>query len=276
MSVQIIAEIGASHGGSVDNALRLARLAAESGADVVKGQAGISELTAKSHPLHDRFAELELDPDEWYMVSEECSKLGVGFAVSIWSAWAGLEYTDATDSFVKVGSGDATHKPTLVAAKATGLPVYLSTGLCTRAEIDASMAALGDSLECLLACTVDYPAAVEDSHIDRMMDLGECGAPKVKIGYSSHCLDWRVPYLATILGANVIEAHFADDPEDDAAALMPDVFRRMVDAIRYDNGAELSADFIKSAVGDGGLGVLECERPWLPIARRDPETGLRR
>ena len=277
MSVQIIAEIGASHGGSVDEAVRLAALAAGCGVDVIKGQAGISKLTAKGHPLHGRFAELELSQSEWGRVAKECRNLGVGFALSVWSNDAAERSTCLTDAFIKVGSGDATHRPTLEAAKASGLPVYLSTGLCTEGEIRTSIDILGDALACLLACTVDYPASVDQSNLARLIRLERmCPRHPVKIGYSSHCLDWRVPYLAAEFGADVIEVHFGDEKTDDAAALTPDDLSRLVNAIRSGDAPEMSYKFTGDAVGAGHLGVRECEEKWLPLARRDPATGLRR
>jgi len=274
VSVSIVAEIGAAHGGSIDEALRLASLAAECGADVVKGQAGISELTATSHPLHGRFSDLELTAKDWAQVASQCHDDGVGFAVSIWSS-AAIYATSPTDDFVKVGSGDATHVPTLEAAIATGLPVYLSTGLCTKAEIDEAVDVLGDALECLMACTVNYPSEVSQSFLGRIKALRDYG---VKVGYSSHCLDWRVPFLATELGAEVVEVHFGGDGDTtDEAALTSRDLRNLVKAVRGVTNPVLSDEFRWLAIGEGGgFGVHECEKEWVTVARRDPVTGLRR
>ena len=276
MNVEIIAEIGASHEGKLDTALRLAEGAARAGATVIKTQVGVDELAAETSALHDTFAELELPLEQWEKVAEECRNLGVKFSASCWSPRAVEWLASQKDiPWIKVGSGDANFEPMLEAAAGSGLPVYLSTGLCTTAEVDRAVQVLGPSLRCLLACTVEYPSAAHNANLSRLRRLRAFGAPLV--GFSSHCRDWRVPFYATQLGAAVIEVHFATNLDVGQAqgALFPHELAQLASTINDSPGHSLPAAFRFSALGGSDLGVLECEKSWVDLARRDQAVGMR-
>ena len=289
--VQYIAEIGASHGGNVETALRLVEAAANAGATCVKGQIGIATLAAETSPLYDAFQNLELGENDWVRIAEECANQGVGFTASPWSveALAFLVSLDPRPPFIKVGSGDLTYEPMLKAIAATALPVCLSTGMATEAEIRAALVALGRSLyagsrfDSISACTVDYPAAVEDSHVARMRRLREIGFEYAEhgmdIGYSSHSYDWRVPFYAKQCGADVIEMHLTLDDRSmrEQGALTPELFSLVTETKVTDADDEYPSpkSMQLQMLGSSALGVHECERKWLPLARRNPETGVR-
>ena len=274
--VEIIADIGAAHGGDPELAIKLAKSAIMNGASVVKGQIGISELTRHGHKLHETFSRLELEEEAWEVVASEVEELGGRFTCSCWSISSVLWLATMNPPFIKIGSGDATSETTLVAARATGLPVYLSVGLCTAPEVSRAVSTIGDNLGALLACTVAYPARVEEAYLSRIHKLREY-AP-VRIGYSSHVPSWKVPALAAQLGASVLEVHHAFSHEDDPAALLPADLSLLCSFMKSDvrNSKKFPAGFVWQAVGPAvGLGTEECEKPWLNVARRNPETGFR-
>lgn len=273
MSVELIAEIGASHGGDIDKALRIAEASVLAGAHVVKAQVGLRRLASPSSPLFETFNRIDLDYSAWERVAREVRSLGADFSASIWSEEGAAWLASIRAPWVKVGSGDATWQPTLEAAASSGLPVYLSVGGCTETEILASMGVLGSSLECLLACTVNYPAKPREAHLARLREL-ERLYPVV--GYSSHVPDWRVAYYAAHMGASVLEVHVALDEADalPQGGLTPTGLAQLSDALRCSPAIDES--FRREIVGPPvELGPLECETEWLRIARRDSVTGRR-
>lgn len=278
----IVADVGASHDGDVEKARDLVRAAAEAGADVAKFQLGLSELAAPTSPLHNAFRALALDDKDWERVRVECAGLGIRWTASVWSR-ASADYLARTPApFVKVGSGDLTYGPAMDRAASTAKPLVLSTGMATDEEIhDAveawNMAPLPRPMErpelVLLACTVDYPTALENAHVSRMQTLKALSLTR-HVGYSSHCPDWRVPAYAARMGACMVEAHLGFDKPTDGA-LDPEDFGLFVAVARGVVTPDWDDAFEKTAWGAPELGVIDCEKEWLRVARRNPATGMR-
>jgi N-acetylneuraminate synthase/N,N'-diacetyllegionaminate synthase len=148
---------------------------------------------------------------------------------------------------LKISSGDLTNLVLLRAAAATNLPLLLSTGMATLAEVDLTLADLrahGDPQVVLLQCTSAYPAQPEDANLLAMDQMRQrYGVP---IGYSDHTLGIGAAAGAAALGAAVIEKHLTLDRSlagpDHHASLEPDEFRTMVDAVRQAASARGSAE----------------------------------
>lgn len=148
--VYVIAEAGVNHNGSVERALDMVDVAAESGADAIKFQtfsadrlaradAGLAEYQRRgdgdARSQHDLLRSLELARDEFARIKERCDARGITFL----STGFDLEelrflVRELGIPQVKVASGDLTFAPLLVEAGATGLPVILSTGMADLAE----------------------------------------------------------------------------------------------------------------------------------------------
>src|SRR5438046_8800653 len=92
MSVLIIAEAGMNHDGSLGNAIRLAEVAAECGADAVKFQLhdAIAETTrdAPSPPYFQHetrweyFERTAFTDDQWAALKAACDRAGIEFLCS--------------------------------------------------------------------------------------------------------------------------------------------------------------------------------------------------
>ena len=126
------------------------------------------------------------------------------------------------------------------------LPVILSTGMSTLADVDISLRALregGAERITLLHCTTNYPCPYGKVNLAAMQTMKD--AFHCPIGYSDHTLGVEVPFAAVALGAEVIEKHFTlnrtMDGPDHAASIEPDEFRKMVEGIRH----------IEDCLGDG-------------------------
>jgi N-acetylneuraminate synthase len=120
---------------------------------------------------------------------------------------------------------------------ATGKPLIISTGMSDGAEIDEAVAAAkdGGATEiALLKCTSAYPSPPEAVNLATIPAMAErWGLP---VGLSDHTDGETVPVAAVALGACIVEKHITfsrSDPTADAAfSLEPDMFKRMVDAVR--------------------------------------------
>ena len=261
MHTCIIAEAGVNHNGDVNIAKKLCLAAKEAGADVVKFQTWITEKiitqnveqaeyqkenTGRDESQYEMLKALELSYDEFREVKVYCDEIGILFAST-------ADEEDSLDflvelgiPFIKVGSGDVGNISYLRYIGLKKLPVILSTGMSTLADVEMSLQALRDGGATditLLHCTTNYPCPYDAVNLKAMDTLKHAfGLP---VGYSDHTEGLEVPVAAVARGAGVIEKHFTLDRNmegpDHKASMEPKVFKEMVQAIRH----------IETALGDG-------------------------
>lgn len=257
----IIAEAGVNHNGDVNLAYRLCDAAKEAGADVVKFQTWKTESiitknvaqaeyqknnTGVIESQFDMLKRLELTQEEFRKIKDYCDNIGIVFA----STADDLESLDFLISigipFIKVGSSDIGNVSFLRYMGSKKLPVILSTGMSSIADIDISIQALqegGASNITLLHCTTSYPCLFENVNLNAMNTIH--AAFKLPVGYSDHTLGNTVAIAAVAMGAQVIEKHFTLDKNmdgpDHQASSNPEEFSALVREIRN----------IEAAMGDG-------------------------
>lgn len=266
----IIAEAGVNHNGDVNLALKLCDAAKAAGADVVKFQTWKTENiitrnveqaeyqkvnTGKSESQFDMLKKLELSYDEFQSVKEYCDKIGIVFA-STADEPESLDFLVSIGiPFIKVGSGEIGNISFLRYIGSKHLPVILSTGMSSLADIDISLQALregGASDIVVLHCTTSYPCSFENVNLNAMNTLRD--AFKLPVGYSDHTLGSTVAVAAVAMGASVVEKHFTLDKNmdgpDHRASSTPEEFAEYVRAIRN----------IEVAMGDGRKQVTSVEK----------------
>ena len=251
--VYIIAELSANHNGSLDSALDIIRLAAESGADAIKLQTYTADtltIDCDKEPfilrggtiwdgrkLYDLYSEAST-PWEWHQaLFDEAKKYGLDCFSTPFDDSA-VEFLEQFDPpFHKVASFELTHHPLLRTIAQTGRRVIMSTGMASLEEIEEALAVLrenGSGEVILLKCTSSYPAPPEEANLARMSDMAERFG--VTVGLSDHTMDLAVPVAAVALGATVIEKHFcrsrSESGPDSSFSLEPTEFCEMVDAVR--------------------------------------------
>jgi N-acetylneuraminate synthase len=141
-AVYIIAEAGVNHNGSPKLARDLVDVAADAGADAVKFQSfRADDLVSQSAPRAayqtqnlggsetqlQMLRKLELSFDDQRAVAEHAARVGIEFLSTPFDL-ASLEFLvrDVGVSRIKLGSGDLTNAPLLLAAARTGRDVIFS------------------------------------------------------------------------------------------------------------------------------------------------------
>jgi N-acetylneuraminate synthase/N,N'-diacetyllegionaminate synthase len=251
----LIAEIGGNHEGDFEYAERLVSLANASEADCVKlqlyrGDTLVNPIESPERNQH--FKRFELSITQYRTLAGRIRAAGKRFVASVWDLELLDQISDLVD-ILKIGSGDLTAYPFLVACAKTGLPIILSTGLAHEEEVlRAVEVVLGVSplygLEgrlALLQCTSMYPIAMSDANLRVMRRLKDL--TQLPTGYSDHTQGIDALKYASVLDADILEFHFTDDRvgktfRDHAISLTPSEVQNLVEAldtIKLLKGSEL-------------------------------------
>lgn len=301
--VFIIAEAGVNHNGSLELALQLVDAAADSGADAVKFQTFKAErlATATAAKADYQVANtredgsqlamlkmLELEPAHHTILVERCKQRGIRFMSTAFDAESLAFLGTLGMPALKLPSGDITAGPLLLQAARLRMPLIVSSGMSTLADLEGALGVLAfgllqdrepsgradfEAAYCsaegqrallahvtLLHCVTQYPAPPEAVNL-RAMDT-MAAAFGLPVGYSDHTEGIEVALAAVARGASVIEKHFTLDRNlpgpDHAASLEPDELRQMVRSIRN----------IETALGSARKAPAAQEVGNRPVARR--------
>ncbi len=301
----VIAEAGVNHNGALQRALELVDAAAAAGADIVKFQtfrAGrlASRLAPKadyqqretgtSESQLEMLRALELDEAAHHAIIRRCAEQGIEFLSTPFDHESLDLLVRTLDlSRLKLGSGDLTNAPLLLAIARSAKPMILSTGMATLSEVEEalgvlafgyvadsnvnpSMSAFRSAYEsdagqqalrnnvALLHCTTEYPTPVGDVNLRAMDTLRQ--AFGLVVGYSDHTQGTAISLAAVARGANIVEKHFTLDRNlpgpDHKSSLEPEELADMVADIRR----------IEAALGNGIKRPAESERPNRIVARK--------
>lgn len=277
--VFIIAEAGVNHNGSKALARELVYAAAEAGADAVKFQTfSADKLVLKSarkadyqiantqshESQYQMLKQLELETEAQIELRDLCKSRGIEFMSSPFDAES-LDFLVKTVKVarLKIPSGEVINPLLMLPAARSGLPVIVSSGMCTLEEVldglsvlawgirnpsgvpasrDSLLALRRDPAWCdalkervwLLQCTTQYPAPPDAINLRAMKTLAE--ATGLLVGFSDHSLGLHLPVASVAAGARVIEKHFTLSRRlpgpDHRASLEPDEFAQMVREVR--------------------------------------------
>lgn len=267
--MQIIAELAASHNGSLQRALDTVKAAAESGATGIKlqtwtpdtmdcGNRIIQSGPWKGTSLRDLYREA-WTPWKWHKpIIEKAKELGLTWHSTPFDIKA-LEFLESLECpRYKVASFEITDIPLIKAISETKKPIIISTGMATRDEIDRAMDAVCGSDITLLHCVSSYPANPQDFNLQTMNILKmkyHC-----KVGLSDHTQTPVAAMIAASFYATMIERHITLDRQDgldDAFASTPDQFADMV----------MSVKLAQQCVGIVEFGTKPSEAPSLALRR---------
>jgi sialic acid synthase SpsE len=278
--VVVVAEAGSNHDGKLSQARELVRAAADAGADAVKFQ-----LFRKDglYPAGEEPSDEHLLRDAWLgELAEEARRQDILFLCSVFDddTLAALEAHEPPA--VKIASPESNHLPLLAHAARLGVPLLVSTGLCTLADVAEAVDATAGAGIVLLQCVSSYPAPAEESNL-AVLDLYR-RAFGVPAGLSDHTADVeRTPAIASAAGAVLIEKHITLDRSlpgpDHGYSLEPNELARLVRVLRKLDELELpertawvreeygEAD-VRRILGSGRKEVQPSERDLYPHDKR--------
>jgi N-acetylneuraminate synthase len=308
--VFIIAEAGVNHNGSVGMARELVDAAADAGADAVKFQSfQAEELVSRSAPRaayqernvggtesqYEMLKRLELSFDAQREVAAHAAARGIEFLSTPFDH-ASLAFLahDLRVRRIKLGSGDLTNAPLLLAAARTGCEIILSSGMASVGETIDALGVVAFGVEdqdgeppspeafarawtrarehgrladrvTLLHCTSNYPTPVEDVNLRAMDALRvETG---LRVGLSDHTDGTTIAFAAAARGAVALEKHFTLDRTlpgpDHRASIEPDALAALVAGVRD----------VERALGSGVKAPVAGELGTRAVARRSLVAG---
>ena len=241
----IVAEIGTSHGGNLDDAARLIEAASRAGADCAKFQAVFAEeivhpltgdvkLPGGATGLFKVFKALEKDAGFYARLKQKSEAAGLRFLCTPFGLRSAAILKDIGVDAVKIASPEINHIPLLEEVASWRIPVVLSTGVSTMADIERALSILPEET-IALHCVTSYPAPEEDYNVLCVPVLSAAFGKLT--GISDHSLDPSfIPALSVAYGGCVIEKHFTLDKKggglDDPVALTPEQFHHMVETVR--------------------------------------------
>lgn len=257
----IIAEAGDNHMGSLTTAKEMARLAKLAGADAVKYQHHLPDEEMlpdvpmsdnMREPLYEFLKRNALNIGDHVSLQKYCADIGIQYLCTPFSYAAAIELHDASIlDAIKIGSGEMTDIPSLLKMAGFGLPMIVSTGMCSMQEVRETYDALierGVSLA-LMNCVSEYPPVYEDINLG-VINILKSEFPKAVIGQSDHTPTNYTCFGAVAMGAKIIEKHVIIDKltpgPDQSVSLDFNDFHDLVKGIRI---LEASSGSVKKVHG---------------------------
>ena len=231
----IICEAGLNHNGSIERAMAMADEAHYAGCTAVKYQTfKADEFCAKDDSLYPWFKKSELKDSDWPKLKRHCDERGIMF-LSTPQNRSDLDLLLPLGiPAIKVGSDDATNYELLADYAKEGLPMIISTGMCSEEDlwnISKKECPLERKI-IYLVCTSQYPTLAEETNISRVKTFADA---KFIVGFSDHTMGNTASIMAVALGATIFEKHFtlnkALPGPDHAWACNPAELKSWVDAI---------------------------------------------
>ena len=218
----VIAEIGINHGGDLNVAKEMVRLAALSGCEMIKHQTHIieDEMTDEAKSIFPPNADVSiwhvmercaLSKDEEAELKRYSEELGMIWISTPFSR-AAADFLEELDvAAYKIGSGEADNLPLIRHIAKKGKPVIMSTGMQTIDTIRASVQILEDARVeyALLECTNLYPSPAEIVSLRGVTDLKNA-FPNAVVGFSDHSIGPEMALASVALGACILERHYTD------------------------------------------------------------------
>lgn len=250
MSTVIVAEIAASHNGSIERALQTIDAAKVAGADAVKFQTFSPEqmVVDKSYVIEDGpwagknlfdLYEQAYTPREWHQRLFDHAKRCGMIAFSTPFHPDDVDFLERLGCpWYKIASFEMIDYDLIRYAARTGKQLIISTGMANRTEVERAMSSAFTYRSrtvppIMLNCISSYPADIMTAQF-----LTFSGS----WGVSDHSKGWMIPVCAAVKGAHMIEKHITLDRSgglDDAFAMLPEKFAEMV---RYVREAEAVID----------------------------------
>jgi N-acetylneuraminate synthase len=272
--VYIIAEIGINHNGSLELVKKMIDAAVEAHCDAVKFQKRTPEICTPKDQWQierdtpwgrmtyiDYRRKVEFSLEDYQEIDSYCKQKGINWFASPWDEPSVDFLVDFKTVIIKLASASLTDLSLMKKAKASGLPLMISTGMSSMNEIETVINIIGTENLMIAHTTSAYPCDPRELNLKMIQTLAN-KYPGVPIGYSGHEVGLATTVAAVALGASFIERHFTLDRamwgSDQAASVEPGGMAKLVRDIR---DTEL-------ALGDGIKKVYDSELAPMKRLRR--------
>lgn len=244
----VVGEVALAHDGSLGFAHAFVDAIADAGADAVKFQTHIPEAeSTPAEPFRVLFSRQDasryaywqrtaFDEDAWRGLADHARERGLLFLSTPFSLDA-IELLERVGVPAwKIGSGEVSNAQLIERMAASGLPVLLSSGMSSLAELDAAVGRLDARVPyAVLQCTSAYPSPPERIGLNLLAELRE--RYRCPVGLSDHSGTIFPALAAVTLGASIIEVHVtlsrAMFGPDVPASLTSDELQTLVSGVRF-------------------------------------------
>ena len=276
----IIAEAGVNHNGNLKLAYKLIDAAVYAGADYVKFQTGIPDLSISKNAKKakyqikntnnkenqlDMVKKITLPLSDFRKLKKYSNKRKIKFLSTPFDEISVSYLNKLRMDFIKIPSGEITNYPFIKCIARLKKKIILSTGMSNLDEIKKTLKILtffGTRKKniTILQCNTEYPTPYEDVNLRAMITIKNFF--KTNVGLSDHSLGIEAPLAAAALGAKVIEKHLTLNKKmkgpDHSSSLEPDEFKLMVKSIRN----------VEKCLGNGKKIPSSSEKKNINIARK--------
>jgi N,N'-diacetyllegionaminate synthase len=253
----VIAEVAQAHDGSLGLAHAYIDVAARCGVDAIKFQTHIAdsestpaepwrvEFSPQDSTRYDYWRRMEFSEAQWKGLKQHADERGLLFLSSPFSPEAVDLLSRVGVVAWKVASGEVTSPDLLARIAATRLPVWISTGMSTFAEIDQAVELVRASgLEfALFQCTSEYPTPPEKLGLNVIGELRE--RYRCPVGLSDHSGKIYAGLAAATIGVDLLEVHMTLSPDmfgpDTSVSLTPDRLSQLVEGVRFIESARANS-----------------------------------
>jgi len=244
---KLIAEIGINHFGNINLAKKLAKLAIESGANIIKHQTHFveDEMSKESKDwvvdyfgksIYDLMKESSLTKDEEVKLKSYVEKLGAVYISTPFSRKAANFLNEIKVPAFKIGSGECNNYPLVDHIASFKKPIILSTGMNDIKSIKKSVAILKSKKikYALMHTTNSYPTDHKFVRLGAFTELKKT-FKSCPVGLSDHTTDNLACFSGLALGADLLERHFTDNIRrkgpDISCAMTPRQCRDLINSI---------------------------------------------
>ena len=219
----VIAEIGINHSGDLNEAIALAEVAINAGAEVIKHQTHIvnDEMSFEAKKIVPPNSNLSIydiinncalsEQDEFELMNYVVSR-GAIFISTPFSRAAANRLAKFEVPAFKIGSGECNNYPLVRHIAKFGKPIILSTGMNSIESIRPSVEIMRKAKIpfALLHCTNIYPTPHKLVRLNAILELKK-EFPDAVVGLSDHTTSNYTSFGAVSLGASILERHFTDN-----------------------------------------------------------------
>lgn len=223
MELEIIAEAGSNHNGSVSLACDLVEIAAHSHASSVKFQfiepAGLYKQVIATegetivNPAFAQRQKEQLTFEEWKVVWDYAKAKNIPISASVFCQKSLSMLGELGSPYVKISSSDALNFSLIRSASQTFNRVIVSSGMTKFSDIAMLLEAwhgleTSSSID-IMHCVSNYPCNLKDSCVSFVKSLSVFS--DIHVGYSDHTSNHDSALLSLALGATFFEKHFTSD-----------------------------------------------------------------